>query len=165
MQAKAEAKKQQVIAGLIEVRRQMLEVAAALPEEKQDLVFLGVWSVKDLLAHLVGWDAANLEAVKAIRAGRLPAFYAHYDHDWRTYNSQLVRRYRLEDYVLLMARVQASHKRLMRYLRTIPAVEFVEHAGLRFKGYKVTIAGELQVEIRDERLHLAQMQALASEAR
>ncbi len=164
MQTKAEAKKHQVITGLIKVRRQILDVAAALPEEKQDLVFLGVWSVKDLLAHLVGWDAANLEAAGAIRAGRLPAFYALYDHDWRTYNSQLVRRYRLEDYALLMSSADVSHQRLIRYLKTIPAEEFDQDTGLRFKRYRVTIASELEVEIRDERVHLAQMQALRDRA-
>lgn len=165
IQTKAEVKKHQVIAARIEVRRQILEVAAALPEEKQDAVFLGVWSVKDLLAHLVGWDAANLEAARAIRTGRLPAFYAHYDYDWRAYNSQLVLRYRQEDYALLMSSVEVSHRRLIRYLKTIPPEEFDQDVGLRFKRYRVTIAGELEVEMRDEQVHLAQMQALTSEAR
>jgi len=161
MQTKAEATKQQIIDGLIEVRRQILEVAATLPEEKQVTVFLGIWSVKDLLAHLAGWDVENLEATEAIRAGQLPAFYAHYDRDWRTYNSQLVRRYRLEDYALLMSSVEASHQRLIHHLKTIPADEFGRDRGLRFKRRHVTIAQALQAETRDEWVHLGQLRQLA----
>jgi len=109
----------------------------------------------------VGWDVANLEAAKAIRAGRLPAFYEHYDHDWRTYNSQLVRRYRLEDYALLMSSVEASHQRLIRHLKTIPADEFGRDRGLRFKRRHVTIAQALQAETHDEWVHLGQLKQLA----
>ena len=48
------SRKEEIIAGLIAARGKILEVAEALPAEKQDEVFLGVWSLKDLLAHLVG---------------------------------------------------------------------------------------------------------------
>jgi hypothetical protein len=65
-------KKEQVIARLGEVRRKIVAVAASLPPNKQNEIFLGVWSVKDLLAHLVGWDFANLAMAQEILAGKLP---------------------------------------------------------------------------------------------
>ena len=54
MSTTAQEKKESIIAALIQARRKILDVAYALPPEKQDEVFLGVWSVADLLAHLIG---------------------------------------------------------------------------------------------------------------
>ena len=76
MRTTPEDKKQQVIAGLVDARSKILASVAALPPAQQDVVFLGEWSVKDLLAHLIGWDFANLEATKEALAGKLPSFYA-----------------------------------------------------------------------------------------
>ncbi len=74
MNSKAQGKKDEIISGLVETRRQILDTASSLSLAEQDEIFLGVWSVKDLLAHLVGWDFTNLEAAKAILAGKTPDF-------------------------------------------------------------------------------------------
>ena len=94
---KAQAKKDEVISGLVEARACILAAATQLPVEKQDQVFLGTWSVKDLLAHLMGWDFTNVEASQEILECKLPSFYAHHDRDWRTYNAGLVERYKKDD--------------------------------------------------------------------
>ena len=73
MPPSAELTKKQVLDALSVAREKVLSAAAALPPEKQDQVFLGIWDVKDLLAHLAGWDYANLEASQAVLAERLPA--------------------------------------------------------------------------------------------
>lgn len=64
------SRKQEIIAGLIVARQHILDAIADLPSDKQAEVFLGTWSIKDLLAHLVGWDFTNIEAVTDIRAGQ-----------------------------------------------------------------------------------------------
>jgi hypothetical protein len=153
----AQAKKDKIIAELVEARGKILDAASSLPPADQDRVFLGVWSVKDLLAHFVGWDFANLEAAQAILAGQLPGFYAHYDHDWRTYNARLVTEYKREDFADLLASVQSSHQKLIGFLETIPAEEFDKDRGVRFKGYKVTIARTLEAELEDEKTHHTQV--------
>ncbi|HEC60845.1 MAG TPA: hypothetical protein ENI27_01170 [bacterium] len=89
----AQMKKDEIISGLVEVRRKILEAASSLSPNQQNEVFLGVWSVKDLLAHLVGWDYINLEAVKEILAGQKPGFWEHYDRDSKSYNARLVEKY------------------------------------------------------------------------
>ena len=45
---------------LIETRRKILDAASSPSPEQQDEVFLGIWSVKDLLAHLAGWNVTNI---------------------------------------------------------------------------------------------------------
>jgi hypothetical protein len=153
----AQAKKEKIIAELIETRGKILDAASSLSPADQDRVFLGVWSVKDLLAHLVGWDFANLEAAQAILAGQIPGFYAHYDRDWRTYNARLVAEYKREDFADLRASVEDSHQKLIGFLETIPAEEFDRDRGVRFKGYKVTIARTLEAELEDEKTHHTQV--------
>lgn len=45
----------------METRRNSLDAASSPSPERQDEVFLGIWSVKDLLAHLAGWDVTNID--------------------------------------------------------------------------------------------------------
>jgi len=64
---RAQVLKDQVLSDLIQARQMILGAASSLSSAQQDEVFLTLWSVRDMLAHLVGWDYANLEAVRAIR--------------------------------------------------------------------------------------------------
>lgn len=161
MADKAQARKDEIASALIQARRKILDAAYTLPPEKQEKVFLGVWSVKDLLAHLIGWDYTNVEAVKSILEGELPEFYAHRDRDWQTYNSMLVERYKKEDFNELLYAVEASQRALMGLLEAVPAEEFDQDRGVRFKRYKVTIARLLQAEADDEEEHYRQIKEFA----
>lgn len=162
MSMAAQTKKEKVISELVETRTRILDAASSLPQENQDEIFLGTWSVKDLLAHLVGWDFTNLQATQEILAGRLPSFYARYDRDWKTYNAELVTRYKRESFADLLALVEDSHQRLIEFLKTIPADEFEKDRGLRWQGYEITLAGLLEVEGQDEKTHYAQVKKLGA---
>lgn len=164
MSAKTQAGKETLLVGLVETRGKILEAAASLAPVQQDEVFLGVWSVKDLLAPLIGWDVTNLEAVKAILAGQLPAFYAYHDKDWRSYNAELVARYKQENFPALLAAAAASHHQLITSLQTIPAEEFDKDRGIRFRGYKVTLTRLLQAEMKDETVHYSQIEAIMEQS-
>jgi hypothetical protein len=153
-----QATRDEIITGLVEARECILAAASAVPPAKQDEVFLGVWSMKELLAHLVGWDHANLQAAQEILGNRLPSFYAHRDRGWKSYNESLVARYKREDYAELLVSVEDSHRELIDYLRTVPAEEFDRDRGLRAGRYKVTIARLLRAETDDEKQHCAQIQ-------
>ena len=92
----------------------------------------------------------------------MPAFYAHYDRDWQTFNARLVAEYKRDDYTDLLAIVEDAHRKLIDSVRAIPAEEFNKDRGVRFKGYKVTIARTLEAETKDERKHHAQIVAFAT---
>ena len=154
-------KKDDIISALTEVRRKILHVAYTLPREKQGEVFLGEWSVRDLLAHLVGWDYTNIEATKSILSGELPEFYSHHDRDWASYNAFLVERHKTEDYAEVLHSVEASHRALVDLLATVPEDEFEKDRGIRYNRYKVTIARLLQAEADDEEEHYRQIKAFA----
>jgi hypothetical protein len=155
----AQTRKDQIISGLIDTRNRILDAASELSPVEQDKVFLGIWSVKDLLAHLVGWDYANLEAAEKVLEGELPGFYAYEDRDWTTYNARLVAEHRREDFEELLASVKESHRKLINFLQTIPAEEFERDRNVRFRRYKVTISRLLQAEMKDEERHYQQIKA------
>ncbi len=159
MSGKSETLKRERISALLETRTALLQAASQLSSEEQDIVFLGVWSVVDLIAHLAGWDFTNLAAAKDIQAGKLPEFYAHTDKDWKSYNAELVAKYKRDDFEELSVLARDSHGQLIAYLESLPAEAFEQDFGVRSaRNYKVTIARLLRAELKDEHEHLKQIQ-------
>jgi len=155
---KSETLKRELISNLTETRAAILHEASQLFPTAQDTIFLGVWSVKDLIAHLAGWDFTNLAAVRDVQAGKLPEFYTRYDKDWKTYNAELVAKYKRDDFEELLALVRDSHRQLIAYLETIPAEAFDKDFGVRSgRGTRVTVARLLEAEWKDEQMHLEQV--------
>ena len=153
--------KTRVIEDLCSVREDILAAVDRLPRERQDQVFLGIWSVKDLLAHLVGWDRANIESVKELLAGQKPSVFAQWNPNWSAYNARLVREYKRDSMAELCTLVGHSHRALVDYLGTVPADQFDKYQGVRSpRGKPITISGYLQAEIDDEQEHLAQIRGL-----
>lgn len=157
MNTKAQAKKEWIIRELQRVRSKLLTEVAALSRKERDRVFLGIWSVRDLLAHLAGWDYTNIDAVKSVIAGKLPSFYEHHDRDWQTYNAMLVRKYRRNTFRELRATLKESQNELVEYLQTIPPEYFNRDFGIRFRGYKVTIQRLLEADVKDVQIHHQQI--------
>ena len=152
------SRKEEIIAGLIAARGKILEVAEALPAEKQDEVFLGVWSLKDLLAHLVGWDYTNIQAVEDIRDGRAPGVFQHWDPDWVAYNARLVAEHKRENFAELLGVMRGSHQALIDFIRTVPGEDIEKDFGIRSpKGTNITVEWFLQFDIDDEGRHYQQI--------
>jgi C_GCAxxG_C_C family probable redox protein len=149
--------KTNILTGLIQVRKEIIESIAYLPAQQQGEGFLGEWSIKDLLAHFIGWDYGNREALQALREQRLPGFYAFYDKDWRRYNAQWVETFRNETFEALLAMAAVSHRALLDALTAVPEAEFHQDFGVRYKGYKVTLGRLLEAEMEEERIHFEQI--------
>jgi len=158
MRTDSEILKSELLSNLIATRTAIINEASQLLPKSQDTVFLGGWSVKDLIAHLVGWDFTNLAAAKDIQAGKLPEFYSHHDKGLKTYNASLVAKYNRDDFNELLALARDSHGQLITYLENLPAEAFEKDFGVRAGRYKITIARLLQAEWKDEQEHLKQIQ-------
>jgi hypothetical protein len=161
MHISAETPKAQVIAESTAVRQKILTLAEALPPAKQERVFVGVWTVKQLLTHLTGWDYANLEGAQAVLEERLPAFYAHHDRNWKSFNAILVQMYCRENFHEQIALCRKSHQELVNYLEGLSSNDFCRDTGVRFHGWRVTIERLLRAEISDEEKHYGQILELA----
>ena len=159
MSTKSETLKRELLSAVLETRAALLQAASGLSPTAQDTVFLGIWSVKDLIAHLIGWDFANLAAAQAIQAGKLPEFYAHYDEDWETFNAESVAKYKRDDFEELSALARDSLGQFIAYLESIPPEHIEKDFGVRSgKNEKITILYLLQAELKDGQEHLKQIQ-------
>lgn len=157
MTSKAQARKEEVISALVKARRDILAEISVLSKADREQIFLGVWSVKDLLAHLAGWDFTNMQSVTSVLTGNLPSFYEYHDRDWQTYNAMLVAKYKKNSFRELLATVKNSQKELIKILGSVPSEDFNRDFGVRFRGYKVTIQRLLEAEIKDEQVHCRQI--------
>ncbi len=157
MVSKALVRKEETIAALVKTRQDILTRASTLSKAEREQVFLGIWSVKDLLAHLAGWDFTNMDAVKSVIAGELPSFYQYHDRDWQTYNTMLVAKYKKNSFRELLATVKNSQKQFVEFLRSVPPEEYNKDFDVRFRGYKVTIQRLLEAEAKDEQVHFRQI--------
>ena len=148
-----------ILSELRAVRDAILAEVAAISLDMYDQVFLGTWCLKNLLAHLAGWDVINLAAAQEILDGKLPSFFAHYDKDWASYNKMLIKEHHRQTPGELIGHVQATHQTLLAFLEELPAEEFYHDRGIRAGRFKVTIGRLLEAERDDERGHLEQIQA------
>jgi hypothetical protein len=74
MSTKFQTIRQEPLSAVIETRTALLHAASQLSLEAQDTVFLGVWSVVDLIANLFSCDFTNPAAAKDIQAGKQPCW-------------------------------------------------------------------------------------------
>jgi hypothetical protein len=151
-----------LIDDFVRTRGAILAAADSVPAASRETPFVGHWHLMDLLAHLIGWDYANIEAIEALEAGRTPAFYGHYDPGWAAYNRQLVERYGTEDWQALRRSIDASREAIVLALRSLPPGALRARHPLADRERPVSIAGILRAAIRDEREHLAQIEAFAA---
>lgn len=154
-----ESKKQELIDGLVQARSHILEQVKAAPPAHLDQIFLGSWCLKDLIAHLTGWDYTNLKAAQEILAGKYPSFFQYADKDWSSYNARLVEIYRQEPFRAMLEALESSHRELIDYLRSIPARDLLNRKAKPETGRSVTIKSLIRFEARDEEKHAKQIEA------
>jgi len=70
-----EEKKLNLIEKYLDNRQAILEAAESLPEHTHSMAFVGEWTIRELLAHLCGWDHTFLESFQQILQGKLPDFF------------------------------------------------------------------------------------------
>jgi hypothetical protein len=104
----------------METRQKLLAEVSNLSKEQCEQVFLGIWSVNDVLAHMIGWDVTNLDAMKSVQVGQVPAFYEHKDRDWQTYNAMLVKKHKKGSTENLLVSMKTSQDILMKFLQAVP---------------------------------------------
>lgn len=56
----------------IKARQEITTVISKFPPKKRLLPLFDKWTLKDVIAHLSGWDLFTLEAIKALKAGKVP---------------------------------------------------------------------------------------------
>lgn len=155
-------KKIAIIQGIESARRRLLVAVKSLPPGSEDTVFLGEWTIKELLAHLSGWDHTNLEAVRQMSAGLFPTFFQYYDRDWQSYNRILVERYRRENLEAYLQQAEETHAVLISALSDMDPDTLVNGKVLSPRGRTVTIRNLLISEAHDEEIHARQVEVFSA---
>ena len=158
MRKTKEDRKREIIDELVQARHGLVDAIVVLPPERVDEIFIGEWTVKDLVAHLVGWDLTNLAAIREILDGEYPSFFQFYDKDWRSYNASLVKQYKIEPFPDLIAEVQDSHHQLVTFLEALPPEQVINGKARSLSGRTMSIRSLLRFEVRDEQEHTRQVQ-------
>jgi hypothetical protein len=159
MRNTASKHKQVLIDHLTAAREDLLTVIRQLPAGSLNQPCIGTWCVKDLVAHLVGWDFTNLRAAQEILAGQRPSFFQYYDADWHSYNARLVETYRREPFEALLAEASSSRGQLIAFLQSMSPQQILEGKSPKEQGRTITIRNLLRSEAEDERKHCAQVRA------
>lgn len=154
-----EKRKEEIISDLTSARQSVLAEMALLTEGQLNEPCVGIWCVKDVLAHLIGWDYTNLQAVQEILAGQRPTFFQYYDKDWRSFNAHLVAIYRKEPFGEHIKEAETSHQQLVGFLQSLPAEKLVNGKSPREQGRTITIRNLLKSEAADERKHAEKIHA------
>ena len=135
-------------------RASLIAAVESVPPQLRDVPFVGNWDVRDVVAHTVGWDYTNVEALPDFAAGRLPAFFERYDPDWAAVNADLVARYRLEDWDALMGSLREAQNAFVAALSTFSDAA-LDNA-VSWHGRRVSLRGMLRAISRDESEHVRQ---------
>lgn len=150
------------LAGRFNATRDALIAAAeSVQPQLRDIPFVGSWDLKDVIAHTIGWDYTNVEALPDFAAGRLPTFFARYDPDWAACNAGFVAHYRLEDWQALIHSLPASQRAFVEALAALSDAD-LDNVVIWDKR-RVSLRGMLGAVERDESGHLRQIQAFVRE--
>jgi hypothetical protein len=147
---------------LISVRAGILDAASEIPAEERATPFVGHWPIKDLLAHLAGWDYTNVEAAVDLRSGRLPAFYDDYDPGWASYNQELIETYGTEEWDELMSLLKESQAAFLDAIADLGEEEVAAARGPAWRGHDISLLSVLRAAVRDESEHLQQIRSFVA---
>ncbi|MBI3070168.1 MAG: ClbS/DfsB family four-helix bundle protein [Candidatus Levybacteria bacterium] len=143
-------KKNRLIYLLQDSRNQIIGQIENLDESRWEEVFLGTWTLKDFVAHLIGWDIWGKKANKDILSGNLPKYFVYEDRDWEAMNAQFVKKYSKGSKKSLLHKVKKTHEEVIHDLKELPEEVILKDFNVRRKGYRWTIYDDTWTQIKDE---------------
>ncbi|HJW89593.1 MAG TPA: DinB family protein [Anaerolineales bacterium] len=149
------------LAQLSEAQARFKAVIQALPEARF-LEKMSGWSLRDVSAHLIGWNRYILDGCRAISAGLAPSYHADAPNDYRHINAEFVSLYAATDRQALMEELDATLKTLLEYLRGLAAADWEADHGIEYyRGGRATIASSVESLARDYHEHAEEIEAWA----
>jgi len=59
---------------LFQLRQQIINIIHQFPADKRQVILFDQWSLREILAHLSGWDVFTAESVEKFKSGKLPVW-------------------------------------------------------------------------------------------
>jgi mycothiol maleylpyruvate isomerase-like protein len=111
------------------------EVLGALTDEQLEAPVDGAhgWSGRDLIAHLVAWQAFALEVARELAVGERSATKERLDREWderggETINAEIEREWQALPLDDVRARLRTIPGELRGYLTVVPEARWLKHA-------------------------------------
>jgi hypothetical protein len=101
------------------------EAIAGLDEKAMREVWLGTWSVRDIVAHITGWHAEMIPALERLGRGEAPYADGAYD-DYDGWNARFVAARRDRGTADLLREADTSHRELLLAAGKLPDTSFAE---------------------------------------
>jgi hypothetical protein len=89
------------------------------------------WSVRDTIAHVTWWDEEALKHLPMILAGGQPPRYSVTYGGIDAFNAKMTAQQRDRSLADVRAQAEATHRRLVAYLRSIPPEQIVAEPRFR----------------------------------
>jgi len=91
-------------------RAEFLDALDRIPDERRVEVWYGTWSLKDILAHLVGWQEANAIGLDQMANGERPTIPG-WEGDTDQFNAKTVERFRDESWERVLGALRVTRER------------------------------------------------------
>lgn len=128
--------------------------------QKSFLAKLNGWSPRDIVAHLIGWNAHVIQGSRQIQRGELPFYDIEPGEDYSKVNAKLVREYSSTDRQVLLDQLHASSRELQEFLGSLESEAWARDFGVRHGGTPVTIQDTVDELIDDYDHHHRQIAEL-----
>ena len=92
---------------------------------------VGDWSVRDIIAHISTWEEECLKALPIILEGKRLPRYSDLYGGINAFNAQMTEKYRLISLDEVLKRRDATHQRLLNYIRKAPQEQITTETRFR----------------------------------
>lgn len=116
------------------------------------------WSVRDIVAHLIGWNRYIVQGSRQILRGELPFYDIDPGPNYSNVNAVLVRECTDTDRSALLKRLADSTSELVMFLRTIDPAEWDRDFGVRHDDETITVKSTVEDLIADYHHHRVQLE-------
>jgi hypothetical protein len=93
---------------------------------------MGEWSVKDILAHVTTWEEEALKYLPLILTGGRPPRYTKFG-GIDAFNAQIAEQKRDMALSEVLKQLEETHRRLLRYLQSVPEEHFTKETPFRHR--------------------------------
>ncbi len=118
--------KEELVAELEQEFAALMEAVQGLSDEQTARRWCGSWSVRDILAHIIGWHHEMDDALERIARGEKPVPEGVDYSDVDAFNARFVQTWQGTSPAALLAELKASKDLLVAAARLVPEERFEE---------------------------------------
>jgi hypothetical protein len=119
---------------------------------------LGGWTPRDIVAHLVGWNAYVVEGSRQLQRGELPFYDRDPGDNYEKVNAELIRKHGSTERDTLVLALESSAKALAAFLRELDDGAWEHDFGVQHGDETLTVRSTVNDLIQDYDHHRHQIE-------